>query len=208
MMRGASLIAFTAIALSGASAFAQDAGSPSNFYVGFFGGATYFNEQEIEEGGAEAEIEYDFPGYVFGGQLGYALGTNIRLEGEVAYGQSEGEVTLEVLGIELADANYDLSLLTATGAIYFDLWPLGAIVPYVGAGIGYAYVENEVNDIEDTQHAFTAFGEGGIPMPITPDLALVPAIRFSWVRTEEDADEVFADNLFGTQARLGVRYQF
>ena len=176
MSRGALLIAAITFFLSAASAFAQDVAGPSNFYIGFFGGATYFNDQEIEDGGAEAEIEYDFPGYVFGGQLGYALNTNVRLEAEVAYGQSDGDAVLEVLGVELADANYDFSILTATGAVYFDLWPLGSIVPYIGAGLGYAYVENEVNNIDDTQHAFTAFGEGGIPLPITPDLSLVPAV--------------------------------
>jgi len=159
-------------------------------------------------GGAEVEIDYDFPGYIVGGQVGYALDTNIRVEAEVAYGASDGDVSLEVGGVEIVDANYDLSILTATGGVYFDFWPLGSFVPYAGAGLGYAFVTNEVNDIEDSQHALTVFGEGGLPFVITPELSLIPAVRFSWVGTDEDVDELFADNLFGTQVRLGLRYNF
>jgi opacity protein-like surface antigen len=202
------LTSLTTILLAAAPAWAQSSGPLSGFYIGGFGGVTYLSDQEIEEGGVELEIEYDVPGYVFGGQIGYALDTNIRLEAELAYAFSEGDASLQLLGVELLDAQYDLSVLSMTAGIYFDLWPVGTFVPYVGAGLGYARVTNEVDDDEDTQGAFTAFGEGGLPIALSPNLSLVPSARFSWVATDEDVDELFADDLFSTQARLGVRYTF
>lgn len=208
MRRFAPQAALAGLLLSPAPALAQDAGALSGFYVGAFGGITYFSDQEIEQGGAELEIDYDVPGYVFGGQIGYALAINVRIEAEIAYAVADGDVALEVGGVEIIDANYDFSLLSGTAGIYFDLWPIGSLVPYVGGGLGISRAENEVNDVEDTQNAFTAFGEGGLPFSMSPNLSIVPAVRFSWVKTDEDVDEIFAEDLYNTQLRIGARYTF
>ncbi|MGI9510512.1 MAG: porin family protein [Geminicoccaceae bacterium] len=194
--------------LSPAPALAQNANALSGFYVGLFGGATYIFDQEVESGASEVDIEYDFPGYVIGGQIGYVVDTNIRIEAEISYMSSDGDATLEVAGVEIVDAGYDYTQLSGTAGVFFDLWPVGSSIPYVGAGIGYARAENEVNDIDDDQNAFTAYGEGGVPFTLTPEISIVPAIRFSWVATDEDVDELFADNLYNTQFRLGARYAF
>lgn len=208
MRRFALQAVLAGLLLAPASALAQNAGVLQGFYVGVFGGAAYFSDQEIEQGGAELEIEYDFPGYVFGGQIGYALDINVRIEAEISYAMADGDVALEVGGIEILDAKYDFSLLSGTAGIYFDLWPIGSFVPYIGGGLGVSRAENEVNDIKDTQNAFTAYGEGGLPFTLSPNLSLVPAVRFSWVKTDEDVEEVFAEDLYNTQFRIGARYTF
>ncbi len=203
MLRIRSVVFMIAL-LAAAPAWAQSSG----FYIGGFGGVTYFNDQEIEEGGFELEIEYDVPGYIFGGQIGYAVDTNVRIEAELAYAFSDGDVSLQLLGTELVSAKYDLSVLSATAGVFFDFWPIGSLVPYVGGGIGYAQVTNEVNDQEDDQGVLTAFGEAGLPIAMSPNISIVPAARFSWAGTDEDVEELFADNLFSSQARLGLRVSF
>ena len=208
MRRSVLQIALAGFLLTPAPALAQGAGGLSGLYGEFFGGATYLFEQEIEEGGEELEIDYDFPGYVFGGKVGYALDTNIRLEGEVSYAVADGDASVQENGVEIVDAKYDLSILSATAGVQLDLWPVGILVPYVGAGLGYARAENEVNNIKDTQNAFTAYGESGLPFALTPALSVVPAVRFNWVATDKDVEEIFADNLFMAQFRMGLRYTF
>ena len=163
--------------------------------------------RETQARNDSSAIRY-FPGYVFGGQIGYALATNVRPETEVSYAVADGDVALEVSGVEIIDAKYDLSILSATAGICFDLWPVGSLVLYVGGGLGYARAKNEVNDIKGTQNALTAYGEGGLPFSLTPELSIVPAARFHWAGTDKDVDEVFADNLFNTLFRLGLRYAF
>lgn len=208
-MRRLALATTTAfLSLASLPAHAQQAGALQGFYIGGFGGVAYLFDQEIEEGAAELEIEYDVPGYVFGGQIGYMLDTNIRIEAEVSYLVADGDVVLEVGGNEIIDAGYDFSLISGTGGIFFDFWPVGSFVPYVGGGVGYSRAENEVGGIKDTQNAFTAFGEVGLPFALSPNVSLVPATRFSWVGTDEDVDEIFADNLFNAQLRVGARYAF
>ncbi len=195
----------TALILASTSpGFAQSSG----VYVGFFGGATYTFDQEIESGLFEDEITYENPGIVFGGLVGYELDDNIRIELEGSYGDTDGDVDTRVADILLVSSEYDLSFFTLTAGAFFDLWPIGPITPYVGGGLGYAYVEKTVNDIEDAQDALTAFAEAGVPLSITPEFAIVPALRFSWIGTQEDEAELFAENLYNTQFRLGMRLSF
>lgn len=189
-------------------ALAQDSIELPGVYLGIFGGTTYLFDQELEDGVTETEIEYDNPSFGFGGLVGYTLDTNVRIEAEMSYVKSDGELSVEVLNQQIADESYDFWAFTATAGLFLDLWPIGSYVPYVGGGLGYARVENEVNGIEDQQSAFTAFGEGGIPIQLTPEVFLIPSARFTWIATEEDDDEIFAKNLYGTHLRLGLRYAF
>lgn len=199
--------------LTPAAAFAQGA---SGVYVGLAAGPAFFLDQKIDadingvSNLADIDIEYDYPGYVVAGQLGYAFATNIRAEAEVSYAASTGEATLSsILLLNDVVNDVDVETLSGTVGLYFDLWPLGAFVPYVGGGIGVAYVEiQEDGASADDQTQFTAFGEAGIPWSLTPEAAIVPSVRFNWIATEEEAEDLFADNLYNTQLRVGFRYSF
>ena len=209
-------------------ASAQTASPLSGFYMGLSGGATWIADQSTEAdfGGVnnlvDVDIEHDF-GYQIAGQLGYQLQTNIRLEGEVAYSSNDAERKLS-LGNDDLKIDQELTILSGTVGVFFDLWPVGTFVPYVGGGIGYAMVEVESDDdlgagsVE--QNVVTAFAEGGLPFNITPELSIAPSVRFSYYATKEDADGeienglndieniLIADDLYNTQFRLGVRYSF
>jgi opacity protein-like surface antigen len=136
------------------------------------------------------------------------LDLNVRVKAGVSYAFADGEAAVELLGTEIANVDYELQVLSATLGVELDLWPLGPVVPYVGAGLGYAMVENEVGDADGDQSALSAYGEGGVPLILSPQLALVPSFRLSWTGTDEDDDEVIGENLLNTQLRLGLRYSF
>lgn len=52
-------------------------------------------------------------------------------------------------------------------------------MPYLGAGLGYAYAGNVVNGVEDAQNALSAFGETGLPITVTSGFSFVPAFRLN-----------------------------
>lgn len=225
MWRRLSVFAMGFFAIS-PSALAQNSDQLSGLYVGLAGGLVWVADQSTEadlngvNNLVDVDIEHDW-GYQVAGQLGYKVQPNIRLEAEVSYSAADAERTLS-LGGNNVDIDQELSILSGTAGVFFDLWPIGAVVPYIGGGIGYARVEAEGdNDLGDIkQNVFTAFGEGGIPFNITPELSIAPSVRFSWYATEEESDQflvnniaaienvVIADNLYSTQFRLGMKYSF
>ena len=197
------IIVFSFVLLTTAHALAQD-----RFYAGLSAGPVIFFDQEIEDGAAELEIEYNNPGYAVAGLIGYAVRTNIRVEGEISYAAADADATIEVGGVEIVDADYDLNILSLTAAAYFDLWPLYGHVPYIGGGLGLSRVDNDFGNIDETQYAATAFAEAGIPFVLTPEVSIVPLLRFNWIGTDEDVDDAFADTTFNLQPRVSMRYSF
>lgn len=193
-------------------ATASGASAQSPFYVGVTAGGSFFFEQEIEDGGADFDIEYDQPGFVFAGQLGYQVTTNVRVEAEISYAFTEGDVTLSILGIDVVENGFKTSVLSGTAGVFLDLWPVGTFIPYVGGGVGYSQVSVNLdgNFSEQDQNAPLVFGEVGLPFPLTPELSIVPAARFNWIFTEEEIGDgdLFADDLYTTELRLGLRYGF
>lgn len=212
--------------LVAAPACAQSTSPLDGLYLGVAGGATWISDQNTEAdfGNAnnllDVDIEHDV-GYQIAGQIGYQLQTNIRLEGELAYSSHDAERTFSLTDDDRT-IDQELSILSGTVGVFFDLWPVGSFVPYIGGGVGYAHVEvkseNDFGDVD--QNVFTAFAEGGLPFNLTPELSIAPSLRFSWYGTEDETDGeienglfdienvVIADDLYSTQVRLGIRYVF
>ena len=207
-------------------AFAQGTSPLNGLYLGLAGGAAWIGDQSTEadfgnvNNLVDVDIEHDV-GYQIAGRIGYVVQTNIRLEGEIAYSSHDAERTFSLNNDEL-EIDQELSILSGTVGVFFDLWPVGSFVPYIGGGIGYANVEvksdNDLGDVD--QNVFTAFAEGGLPFNVTPELSIAPSVRFNWYGTEEETDGeienglvdienvVIADDLYSTQLRLGLRYVF
>ncbi|MEM7043488.1 MAG: outer membrane beta-barrel protein [Pseudomonadota bacterium] len=188
------------------------AAAQSGLYIGATAGTSFFFDQEIEDGGADFDVEYDQPGFLFAGLIGYQLTTNMRVEAEISYAFTEGDVTASVLGIDVAENGFDTSVLSGTAGLFLDLWPIGTLIPYVGGGVGYSQVSVNIDgDLsEQDQSSPLVFGEAGLPLPLTPELSVVPAVRFNWIFTEEDIGDgdLFADDLYTTELRFGLRYGF
>ena len=190
----------------------------NSLYLGLSGGGEIFFDQDVDvdflgiEDGADVDFKYD-TGLRFAGKVGYQIDTNIRVEAEIGYTQADVERDFEfgLLDIE-SSVDQELTILSLTGGVYLDLWPVGSFVPFVGAGLGVANVDvdNELVDAVD-QNVLTAFAEAGLPVTITPSLAIVPSARFVWYATEEKQSEgatVIGDDLLSTQLQVGLNYYF
>ncbi len=174
-----SLIPFV---LSPGTASAQSVG---DLYWGVFGGAQFYNDNEVQG----ADLEFD-PGYTVGGQLGYIFGS-VRAEAEIGYSEAD------VDGVRGGDT---LEVIRGTGGLYFDFigFTQSNILPYVGGGFGFAGVE--LGDERDT--ALTAHGEAGVSFAAADNFDVVFSYRFEWY----DADVGVDDDITAHQIRAGIRF--
>ncbi len=174
------------LALFSHGASAQSVG---DLYWGLFGGAQFYNDTSAPSG----DLEFD-PGYAVGGHLGYIFGS-VRAEAEISYNEADVD---EIHGISSDDT---LEVIRGTGSLYFDFigFSQSNILPYVGAGFGFAGVD--LGDDSDT--ALTAHGEGGISFAAASNFDIVFSYRFEWY----DADVGGADDpITAHQVRAGIRF--
>lgn len=157
-----SLLAIAAAALSMATiapAHAQDQEKLTKGpYVGFKIGVNQAEDQQFQAGGGITAIPQlpvvvelpilDFSGpssnYEYDSELAYALtvgymfSNGLRPEFELSYRQDQPDsITNSSGGSELTDAS-KVSVSTAFGNLWYDLFPSWSIRPYIGGGVGFA----------------------------------------------------------------------
>jgi len=110
------------------------AAAAEGFYLGLQGGIN--NMDDTESNGAEGEMD---SGYSISGIVGYDFGY-VRVEGEVAYRENDID-KITILGnntVSSGDVTSTAFMLNA----YLDIENRTPFTPYIGAGIGFNYVED------------------------------------------------------------------
>lgn len=174
------------LVLGASNASAQSVG---DLYWGLFGGAQFYNENDVDDG----ELEFD-PGFAIGGQLGYIFGS-VRAEAEIEYNEAD---------IDKRNGNNSsdtLEIIRGTGGLYFDFigFSQSNILPYVGGGFGFAGVE--LGDDDDT--ALTAHGEAGVSFAAASNFDVVFSYRFEWYDADVGGVD---DDITAHQVRAGIRF--
>jgi len=201
----AALLTTTALTLP---ANAQDNRLKTGAYAGITGG--YLMTPDIDRDGG-AHLERD-NGYSISGQYGYRFPNNLRLEGELGFGQIDNDRYYANGG--RAGVGGDTDQYSLTGAAYYDIATGTPLTPYLGAGAGLVHQRYDRptvtsngstlggNDGNDTD--FTAFGEVGVGYQVANGLEIVPSYRYQWIN---DGAQGLDDS---TQhvARLGFRSWF
>lgn len=135
----------------------------TGWYLSVFGGGVFANNVEADDGTALNGQFFDFDtdiGWLFGAAVGARITDNLRGEVEVSTG-SIGLTDLTITGG--AGAPFDGSVLIPVtdgsasttyllGNVWFDIDTGSGFTPYVGGGLGAAYV--------------TAQGSIGLPDPV------------------------------------------
>lgn len=155
--------------------------SSSNFYVGVMGGLAAFDGIE----GAD----YEF-GFAASGFAGLDIWQNWRGEAELLYEAAEFENSAD-----------ETSLFKVSGSLYTDFganWREG-LAFYAGGGAGIVLIDvgNDTNNTDLSGHV-----EGGISVPMTDRLYLVPGIRLEYIILDDIDDQVIAQ--FRAALRLGL----
>jgi opacity protein-like surface antigen len=125
----------------------------------------------------------DDSGWTVGGGIGYRLSDYFR-----------SDLTLDWAGDYNTGVGGDLSATSVMGNAYFDLANDTIFTPYIGAGVGYAWVDNNPNGV--------ALGlNAGVAVDLSDNLALDVGYRFRDVMSK-------GPNPMEHQLTAGMRFTF
>lgn len=179
-MRNKTLISVLALVLSFVAAPAFAAGG----YLGVEGGAVWLSDASFKVAGIQfGDVEFD-TGYAVGAVGGYNFGT-FRLEGEFVYRANDNK-QINSLGIT-DPLGGDTTSMTLMANAYYDFRMVSPTVyPYIGAGIGCAWVNANVTDptvgggtvVDDTQAVFAYQFIAGIGFDVTKEFTMTLDYRY------------------------------
>jgi opacity protein-like surface antigen len=181
-------------------------------------GYSFPDEVDVSAGGLDGELELD-DGPVFGGALGWKFPW-FRLEANVSYRENDADE----VSVEGADFGADGETKALVGLInaYVDLdvghFPLR---PYVGGGVGGAYLELDTGDdtplsVDDEAGAFAWNLLAGVGYDITESVAITATYRYLRLEGSDfsadlagvDLGDVDVDDVALHEALIGLRYTF
>ena len=171
-------------------------------YVSGNVGAVWLEDSDF---GDEAEISFD-TGFGITAAIGNAYENGLRGEVEFGYRTSDMDEFDSDLGSGSIDDG-DISTISLMLNGYYDFRPKETICPFIGAGIGYANVEGDIDELgSEDDNVFAYQVAVGVAFAINPQTKIDVQYRYF------DTDDGDFDNLeveYGTHnAMLGVRYSF
>lgn len=140
-MKHALLVAGSIVAINSFAATAID-----GLYLGVFGGYAYLpdNIDNYRYDTHRSDAVYE-AGYNAGAAFGYK-GNRLRYEGELAYIRANID-HFAVNNVRDESGSGYSDAIFATANVYYDMCELiPAFVPWVGGGLGYAWVEAKLNN--------------------------------------------------------------
>lgn len=190
-----SCIAGFVLAASGAAAHAQGL---------YAGGLLGIGDGEGEIANSGLDLEFDAGPFV-NAFVGKDLGS-VRLEGELAYRQNDMD---NILGIPVAGEMTSVALMAN---IYYDFGAGTGITPYIGAGLGAAYVTFDSVDllVDDNDTTFALQLMVGVSFPISPSVSIITDLR-SFGAIPEFTDDFgfpFEQEYFIYSLSLGLSVSF
>lgn len=151
------------------------------------------------------EFHYD-TGYGLVGAIGTSINKLSRLELEIGYRVNDlDEVKIDGYGSTNLDG--DVSTFSLMGNGYFDM-DLGSIfTPFVGAGIGYANIQADIDDIGDNNddvlaYQFIAGGSLALSKQLYLDL------QYRYFATSDPTFQGIETEYATHNAMVGLRYHF
>ena len=155
---------------------AQSPLQPGGFYIGAEGGANWLLNNTFNStltvpgfGSASASTTATWnTGFVAGGSVGYDF-LGPRIEAEGVYRENSG--TLSIGGLP-GTAGVNLNQVSIMGNVFYDFFAGSAIVPYVGAGAGVAFLNAGALGSTATSTQFAYQGILGVGWNIDPTFRL------------------------------------
>lgn len=201
------LISAMAAVMLPAAAMAQtNTAQNSGFYVQGGLGVDWANDADLEAGGSE--VTFDNPGWFGALALGYDFGwPRVELEGSFRSNDPDGDSGWRANNSK-SSRNIDTYGLLANVIVDLDFgFP---VVPYIGAGAGYAWVDTSFG----TNGNFAYQGIAGLGYAITPNMTAFLDYRYFVVdgfkMTQENAgpDVQIDDDMTHHSVLAGIRYTF
>jgi len=182
---------------------------PEGVYVGAAGGANFNDSGDVKINGADRDIDTDL-GFVGLANFGYAFGNGLRTEAEGSYRNN----SVDSWGSTNLDGDVDAWSAMFNALYDFDTGT--GFTPYVGAGIGIAYIgidaENKTAgvSVNDADVAFAYQAILGVGYDVAENLAVTADYRFFHAPNldNDKSGSNIADGYANHALMLGVRYAF
>jgi len=230
-MKKANIVVTTVVALVAilamGTAYAADAGG---VYVGIKGGYEYkdntggVNDNVAAATNNNATGSYkDRSGYTVGGAVGYnfaGMGLPVRAEAEYLYhDQFKYSATNSTTGA----FSSKIDIHTVFANFYYDFKTSTAFTPYIGAGLGVAWINQKVAStftgwtptVSDGNYDTTNFAwnvGAGVGYSLTSNIVVDLGYRYTSFGDAKSVDNgrisYRAKDLNSHEALLGLRYQF
>lgn len=160
--------------------------------------------------------------------IGRKIG-NVRIEGNILWVSqdiSDVEYSSNTLGIPIdefnanANSSGDVTSTTATLNAYYDIETGTALTPYLGAGIGFAFIDldsqteiyGRSGGADDSDTTFTVHGEIGLTYDLSEKTKFYTAYRLSHVGETEFEDNsgsmINGSSMNRSLILVGIRYEF
>lgn len=130
----------------------------------------------------------DDSAFVAGGGIGYRFSDNLR-----------ADLTADWSGDYTVAPGAEISTTTVLGNVYFDWANSSMFTPYIGAGVGYGWVDGSGGAIDDSGLALGA--AAGVSIDLTNNLAIDTGYRFRDIM-------VSGSDTHEHQVTMGVRFSF
>jgi len=147
-------------------------------YFSVNAGAVWVNDSDLDIDflGDIGELSYD-AGYGVNAAFGNAYGNGVRSELELAYRTNDiDEISISGLGSGSIDG--EVSSWGLMVNVYYDFDTGSAIKPFVGAGIGFANVDLELEGESDDDNVFAYQAMAGVGFAVSKAVTLDLQYRF------------------------------
>ena len=181
------------------SAFAIEGG-----YVRGFAGAGLLDDSTISLGGVDlGEVKKDI-GFNVGGAIGFDGGRS-RTEAEVTYRYNSIDAIVTPIGTFSVKDSYYQSISLMVN-VFINILPSGNIMPYLGGGIGGAFIITGDNDDSEEDTVFAGQVMPGVGITISDNVVIDVEYRF-FIAAEPTFGQ-FKDEYLHHGLNLGVRVGF
>ena len=171
-------------------------------YVSGNVGAVWLEDTDI--GDDFGDVSFD-TGFGITAAIGNAYENGLR--GEVEFGYRTSDIDEFDSDFGSRSINGDVSTISLMINGYYDFMPKETICPFIGAGIGYANVEGDIDELgSEDDNVFAYQVAAGVAFAINPQTKI--DVQYRYFDTDDSGfDDLEAE--YGTHnAMLGVRYSF
>ncbi len=195
------LVGFLAFVVVGSGVSVSFAGT----YISGNIGAVIVSDSDIDDGVDTGEFSYD-TGFGFLGALGSSFEGGARAEVELGYRKNDFD-ELEVDGFGSGDIDGDLTSLSLMGNVYYDISTEGSFSPFIGAGIGFANLEADLDDFgdeDDTVFAYQFILGGSFASSETLSVDL----QYRYFATDDPEFDEVDSEYSSHNVMIGLRHSF
>jgi opacity protein-like surface antigen len=147
------------------------ANASAEMYFSGNAGAVWVNDSDIDDGFDTGEISFD-TGFGITAALGHSYGNGFRTEAELGFRSNDiDEISIDGFGSASIDG--DISSLSFMVNGFYDFMLGNTFTPFVGAGIGFANVEGDIDGIgSEDDNVFAYQIAAGMAFPVNQSLKI------------------------------------